>query len=91
MSTTQFNEDGLLSVHSVVPDQHQEHFLREGGWGRKRQGHADNIKASDQLVVSVAAKPLVKPHAQSCALFLDIISWYLICPLAGTTSSFVHF
>ena len=51
---------------------------REGG-EEKEQGRADSVEVSDQLIVAVAAKLLVKARTQSCALVLDIISWYLIC------------
>ena len=51
---------------------------REGG-EEKEQGRADSVGVSDQLIVAVAAKLLVKARTQGCALVLDIISWYLIC------------
>ena len=51
---------------------------REGG-EEKEQGRADSVEVSDQLIVAVAAKLLVKTRTQGCALVLDIISWYLIC------------
>jgi hypothetical protein len=51
---------------------------REGG-EEKEQGRADSVEVSDQLIVAVAAKLLVKARTQGCALVLDIISWYLIC------------
>jgi hypothetical protein len=51
---------------------------REGG-EEKEQGRADSVEVSDQLIVAVAAKLLVKACTQGCALVLDNISWYLIC------------
>ena len=45
----------------------------------KEQGRADSVEVSDQLIVAVVAKFLVKAHTQSYALVLDIISWYLTC------------
>ena len=60
MSTAPFNEDGLLSAHSIVPDQHHNLFFsgREGE-EEKEQGCTDIIEVSGQLIVAVAAKLLV--------------------------------
>ena len=68
MLTMPFNEDGLLSAHSVVLDQHQNLFLREGSGEEKEKGHTESIKVSDQLIIDVAVKLLVKAPSQSCGL-----------------------